>query len=40
MLDLTRLAFELSFTLPQPGRHLGDGYLGQMTGKVELPTTS
>jgi len=37
MLDLTMLAFELSFTYRNPVVILGDGYLGQMTGKVELP---
>jgi len=37
MLDLTRLAFELSFAYRNPVVLLGDGYLGQMTGRVELP---
>jgi pyruvate/2-oxoacid:ferredoxin oxidoreductase alpha subunit/NAD-dependent dihydropyrimidine dehydrogenase PreA subunit len=37
MLDLTMLAFELSFTYRNPVVILGDGYLGQMTGKVDLP---
>jgi pyruvate/2-oxoacid:ferredoxin oxidoreductase alpha subunit/NAD-dependent dihydropyrimidine dehydrogenase PreA subunit len=37
MLDLTILAFELSFTYRNPVVVLGDGYLGQMTGKVRLP---
>ena len=37
MLDLTMLAFELSFAYRNPVVILGDGYLGQMTGKVELP---
>jgi len=37
MLDLTRLAFDLSFAYRNPVVILGDGYLGQMTGKVELP---
>jgi pyruvate/2-oxoacid:ferredoxin oxidoreductase alpha subunit/NAD-dependent dihydropyrimidine dehydrogenase PreA subunit len=39
MLDLTRLAFWLSFTYRNPVVILSDGYLGQMTGKVELPAT-
>jgi len=39
MLDLTMLAFELSFTYRQPVVVLSDGYLGQMTGKVRLPRT-
>jgi pyruvate/2-oxoacid:ferredoxin oxidoreductase alpha subunit/NAD-dependent dihydropyrimidine dehydrogenase PreA subunit len=38
MLDLTMLAFELSFKYRNPVIILGDGYLGQMTGKVNLPT--
>lgn len=37
MLDLTMLAFELSFNYRNPVILLGDGYLGQMTGKVQLP---
>jgi pyruvate/2-oxoacid:ferredoxin oxidoreductase alpha subunit/NAD-dependent dihydropyrimidine dehydrogenase PreA subunit len=37
MLDLTMLAFELSFKYRNPVVLLGDGYLGQMTGKVNLP---
>ncbi len=37
MLDLTMLAFELSFKYRNPVVLLGDGYLGQMTGRVELP---
>lgn len=37
MLDLTMLAFELSFTYRNPVIVLADGYLGQMTGKVVLP---
>ncbi len=37
MLDLTMLAFELSFRYRNPVVVLGDGYLGQMTGKVRLP---
>jgi pyruvate/2-oxoacid:ferredoxin oxidoreductase alpha subunit/NAD-dependent dihydropyrimidine dehydrogenase PreA subunit len=39
MLDLTMLAFELSFRYRNPVVLLGDGYLGQMTGRVELPRT-
>lgn len=39
MLDLTLLAFELSFKYRNPVVILGDGYLGQMTGKVSLPAT-
>jgi pyruvate/2-oxoacid:ferredoxin oxidoreductase alpha subunit/NAD-dependent dihydropyrimidine dehydrogenase PreA subunit len=39
MLDLTMLAFELSFKYRNPVILLGDGYLGQMTGKVQLPQT-
>jgi pyruvate/2-oxoacid:ferredoxin oxidoreductase alpha subunit/NAD-dependent dihydropyrimidine dehydrogenase PreA subunit len=37
MLDLTMLAFELSFRYRNPVVILADGYLGQMTGKVALP---
>lgn len=37
MLDLTMLAFELSFKYRNPVVILGDGYLGQMTGKVTMP---
>ena len=37
MLDLTMLAFELSMKYRNPVVILGDGYLGQMTGKVNLP---
>jgi pyruvate/2-oxoacid:ferredoxin oxidoreductase alpha subunit len=37
MLDLTMLAFELSFKYRNPVIVLGDGYLGQITGKVSLP---
>ncbi len=37
MLDLTMLAFDLSFKYRHPVVLLGDGYLGQMTGKVRLP---
>jgi pyruvate/2-oxoacid:ferredoxin oxidoreductase alpha subunit/NAD-dependent dihydropyrimidine dehydrogenase PreA subunit len=38
MLDLTMLAFDLTFKYRNPVILLGDGYLGQMTGKVRLPT--
>ncbi len=37
MLDLTMLAFELSFRYRSPVVVLADGHLGQMTGKVTLP---
>jgi pyruvate/2-oxoacid:ferredoxin oxidoreductase alpha subunit/NAD-dependent dihydropyrimidine dehydrogenase PreA subunit len=37
MLDLTMLAFDLSFQYRNPVVILGDGYLGQMTGRVTLP---
>jgi len=37
MLDLTKLAFELAFRYRNPVIVLGDGYLGQVTGKVTLP---
>ncbi len=37
MLDLTMLAFDLSFKYRNPVIVLADGYLGQMTGKVVLP---
>jgi pyruvate/2-oxoacid:ferredoxin oxidoreductase alpha subunit/NAD-dependent dihydropyrimidine dehydrogenase PreA subunit len=40
MLDLTKLAFDLSFEYRNPVVILGDGYLGQMTGKVVLPRTA
>ena len=39
MLDFTREAFWLSFTYRNPVVLLSDGYLGQMTGRVELPRT-
>jgi pyruvate/2-oxoacid:ferredoxin oxidoreductase alpha subunit/NAD-dependent dihydropyrimidine dehydrogenase PreA subunit len=39
MLDLTMLAFDLSMKYRNPVVILGDGYLGQMTGKVRLPRT-
>ena len=38
MLDLTQLAFELSFRYRNPVVVVADGYLGQMTGKVVLPS--
>jgi pyruvate/2-oxoacid:ferredoxin oxidoreductase alpha subunit/NAD-dependent dihydropyrimidine dehydrogenase PreA subunit len=37
MLDITMLAFELTFKYRNPVVILSDGYLGQMTGKVVLP---
>jgi pyruvate/2-oxoacid:ferredoxin oxidoreductase alpha subunit/NAD-dependent dihydropyrimidine dehydrogenase PreA subunit len=37
MLDVTMLAFDLAFKYRNPVVILGDGYLGQMTGKVRLP---
>src|SRR5512135_1079077 len=37
MLDITILAFDLAFKYRNPVIVLGDGYLGQMTGKVRLP---
>jgi pyruvate/2-oxoacid:ferredoxin oxidoreductase alpha subunit/NAD-dependent dihydropyrimidine dehydrogenase PreA subunit len=39
MLDLTILSFELAFKYRNPVIILADGYLGQMTGKVQLPKT-
>lgn len=38
MLDHTMLAFDLAFKYRNPVVILGDGYLGQMTGRVRLPT--
>lgn len=38
MLDLTILAFELTFKYRSPVILSADGYLGQMTGKVQLPS--
>jgi pyruvate/2-oxoacid:ferredoxin oxidoreductase alpha subunit/ferredoxin len=38
MLDLTMLAFDLAFKYRNPVVLLGDGYLGQMTGQVRLPS--
>lgn len=37
MLEHTQLAFELAFRYRNPVVVLCDGYLGQMTGRVELP---
>jgi len=37
MLDYSILAFELSFKYRNPVIVMADGYLGQMTGKVQLP---
>ncbi|MFN2114621.1 MAG: 3-methyl-2-oxobutanoate dehydrogenase subunit VorB [Anaerolineae bacterium] len=37
MLDLTMKAFELAFKYRNPVIIAGDGYLGQMTGRVDLP---
>jgi len=37
MLDLTMLAFDLSFKYRNPVIIVGDGFLGQMTGRVTLP---
>ena len=37
MLDMTMGAFDLAFTYRNPVIVLGDGYLGQMTGRVMLP---
>lgn len=37
MLDMTMRAFDLSFRYRNPVVILGDGYLGQMTGRVMLP---
>ena len=39
MLDLTMVAFDLSFMYRNPVIVLADGYLAQMTGKVSLPET-
>ena len=38
MLDLTSLAFDLAFAYRNPVIVVADGYLGQMTGKVRLPS--
>ncbi len=40
MLDLTILAFDISFRYRNPVVILGDGYLGQVTGTVRLPGTA
>jgi len=37
MLDLAMLAFDLTFRYRNPVIIAGDGYLGQMTGRVSLP---
>jgi pyruvate/2-oxoacid:ferredoxin oxidoreductase alpha subunit/ferredoxin len=37
MLDLTMEAFDLAFEYRNPVILVGDGYLGQMTGRVQLP---
>lgn len=39
MLDVTIDAFDLAFEYRNPVIILGDGYLGQITGKVRLPRT-
>lgn len=39
MLDLTMLAFEKSFEYRNPVLVVCDGYLGQITGRVDLPTS-
>ena len=39
MLDIAMLAFELAFKYRNPVVIAGDGYLGQMTGRVNLPAT-
>lgn len=39
MLDIAILAFDLSMKYRNPVVILGDGYLGQITGKVRLPRT-
>jgi pyruvate/2-oxoacid:ferredoxin oxidoreductase alpha subunit/NAD-dependent dihydropyrimidine dehydrogenase PreA subunit len=38
MLDLTMLSFDLAFKYRNPVVVLGDGYLGQMTGRAKLPS--
>jgi pyruvate/2-oxoacid:ferredoxin oxidoreductase alpha subunit len=40
MCDFTMLSFELSFRYRNPVVVLADAFLGQMTGKVVLPTTA
>jgi pyruvate/2-oxoacid:ferredoxin oxidoreductase alpha subunit/NAD-dependent dihydropyrimidine dehydrogenase PreA subunit len=37
MLDIAMVSFELAFKYRNPVVIVGDGYLGQMTGKVRLP---
>jgi pyruvate/2-oxoacid:ferredoxin oxidoreductase alpha subunit len=37
MLDLTMLAFDIAFKYRNPVVVVGDGYLGQITGRVDLP---
>jgi len=37
MLDLTMLAFDLAFEYRNPVIVVGDGYLGQISGRVKLP---
>lgn len=39
MLDLTRLAFTIAFHYRHPVIVLADGYLGQMTGRITLPSS-
>lgn len=39
MLDISMLAFQLAFKYRNPVVIAGDGYLGQMTGRVKLPAT-
>ncbi len=39
MLDLTMLAFDLAFKYRNPVVLAGDGYLGQMTGRVDAART-
>ena len=39
MLDLTLVAFERAFEYRNPVILAGDGYLGQITGRVELPAS-
>jgi pyruvate/2-oxoacid:ferredoxin oxidoreductase alpha subunit/NAD-dependent dihydropyrimidine dehydrogenase PreA subunit len=38
MLDFTMLAFDISFRYRNPAIVVADGYLGQMTGSVRLPS--
>ncbi|MCP3912431.1 MAG: pyruvate ferredoxin oxidoreductase, partial [Actinomycetia bacterium] len=39
MLDLTMLAFDIAFEYRNPVILVGDGYLGQITGRVTMPDT-